>query len=75
MNASGLALPFKDDGFDAVVESSVLRHVSDPKAVVSEMIRVARKAVFLVDSNIFGRAGCSLDCSSCVFIEPDYGEL
>lgn len=48
-------LPYDDGSFDAVIETAVLHHVPDPERVVAEMVRVARKAVFLSDSNIYGQ--------------------
>ncbi len=60
VNGSGLNLPFKDKGFDAVIECGVLHHVREPKLVVTEMMRVARIAIFLSDSNIFGQGKLSL---------------
>jgi ubiquinone/menaquinone biosynthesis C-methylase UbiE len=48
-------LPYRDGEFDFVVESGMLHHVEDPRAVVGEMLRVARMAVFLSDTNIYGR--------------------
>src|SRR5262249_2356171 len=47
LRASGTALPFPDGAFDVVVETGVLHHVADPGRVVREMMRVARKAVFI----------------------------
>ena len=55
IQASGDALPFPAASFDAVCEFGVLHHASNPAAVVKEMLRVARKAVFLCDSNRFGQ--------------------
>jgi ubiquinone/menaquinone biosynthesis C-methylase UbiE len=55
VQASGDALPFGDASFDVVCEFAVLHHVPNPNAVVKEMIRVARKAVFICDSNRFGQ--------------------
>ena len=55
VQATGEALPFSDASFDAVCEFGALHHASDPSAVVKEMLRVARKAVFLCDSNRFGQ--------------------
>lgn len=52
---SGYRLPFEDNSFDAVYECGVLHHVADPDLVVREMMRVARKAVFLSDENRFGQ--------------------
>jgi ubiquinone/menaquinone biosynthesis C-methylase UbiE len=53
--ARGEALPFRDASFDVVCEFAVLHHVPSPRAVVKEMLRVARKAVFISDSNRFGQ--------------------
>jgi len=53
--ARGEALPYPDASFDAVCEFGILHHVADPNAVVREMLRVARRAVFLSDSNRFGQ--------------------
>jgi SAM-dependent methyltransferase len=47
-------LPYGDGAFDAVIETGVLHHVANPARLVSEFLRVARKAVFLSDSNIYG---------------------
>jgi SAM-dependent methyltransferase len=51
----GEALPFNDGAFDAVCEFGVLHHASSPDEVLAEMMRVARKAVFISDSNRFGQ--------------------
>jgi ubiquinone/menaquinone biosynthesis C-methylase UbiE len=55
--ATGDRLPFDDGSFDAVCELGVLHHVADPNAVVAEMARVARRAVFLSDNNRFANGG------------------
>jgi ubiquinone/menaquinone biosynthesis C-methylase UbiE len=55
VRASGEALPFPDASFDAVCEFAVLHHAENPSAVVKEMLRVARRAVFICDSNRFGQ--------------------
>lgn len=52
---SGYSLPFENDSFDAVLECGVLHHVAEPSRVVSEMMRVAKRAVFLSDANRFGQ--------------------
>ena len=54
VTGSGEALPFPDCSFDAVCEFGVLHHVQRPDRVLSEMMRVARKAIFLSDENRFG---------------------
>jgi len=51
----GEALPFRDGSFDVVCEFATLHHVPDSGAVVKEMLRVARKVVFISDSNRFGQ--------------------
>jgi ubiquinone/menaquinone biosynthesis C-methylase UbiE len=53
--ARGESLPHADQSFDAVCELGILHHVADPNAVVREMLRVARRAVFVSDANRFGQ--------------------
>lgn len=48
-------LGFPDGAFDLACEFGMLHHVRDHGAVVREMLRVARKAVFISDSNNFGQ--------------------
>jgi len=55
IQADGTALPFANNSFDAVCEFGMLHHVEHPDRVISEMFRVARKAVFISDSNRFGQ--------------------
>lgn len=55
VQADGQALPFPDGSFDAVCEFGMLHHVRQPERVIAEMLRVARKAVFISDSNRFGQ--------------------
>lgn len=50
-------LSFKDDSFDLACEFAALHHIPRPDLAVSEMIRVARKAVFISDANNFGQGG------------------
>jgi SAM-dependent methyltransferase len=47
-------LPYGDASFDAVVATGVMHHLPRPAMAVSEMIRVARRAVFISDNNRFG---------------------
>jgi SAM-dependent methyltransferase len=53
----GSELAFPDESFDVVCELGVLHHVADPAAIVQEMTRVARRAVFLSDNNRFAGGG------------------
>jgi ubiquinone/menaquinone biosynthesis C-methylase UbiE len=55
IQGQGDALPFAGQSFDAVCEFAILHHVADPSKVVSEILRVAKKAVFLSDCNRFGQ--------------------
>jgi ubiquinone/menaquinone biosynthesis C-methylase UbiE len=55
VEGTGYCLPFESDSFDAVFECGILHHVAEPSRVVSEMMRVAKRAVFLSDSNRFGQ--------------------
>jgi ubiquinone/menaquinone biosynthesis C-methylase UbiE len=55
LQGSGDALPFADASFDVVCSFALLHHVPKPDAVVREMVRVARKAVIIADSNRFGQ--------------------
>jgi ubiquinone/menaquinone biosynthesis C-methylase UbiE len=48
-------LTFADASFDVVCAFGVLHHVRDHAAVVREMLRVARSAVLISDSNNFGQ--------------------
>ncbi len=53
--ASGEKLPFKNEYFDAACAFGVMHHVKKPNLVVKEMTRVAKKAIFISDSNRFGQ--------------------
>jgi ubiquinone/menaquinone biosynthesis C-methylase UbiE len=57
VEGKGEDLPFADDAFDIVCEFGVLHHVANPDAIVREMTRVARRAVFLSDENRFANGG------------------
>jgi SAM-dependent methyltransferase len=57
VDGDALALPFCDGEFDLVCEFGVLHHIKTPERAVAEMLRVARKAVFISDSNNFGQGG------------------
>jgi ubiquinone/menaquinone biosynthesis C-methylase UbiE len=53
----GRSLPYADGSHDVVCAFGVLHHVEDHERVVREMLRIARKAIFVSDSNNFGQGG------------------
>lgn len=55
VDGDATALPFADGEFDLACEFGMLHHVRHPQLAVREMLRVARKAVFISDSNNFGQ--------------------
>ena len=54
---SGENLPFDDKSIDVVTAASILHHVDDPDRVISEMLRVARKAILISDHNNYSFGG------------------
>jgi hypothetical protein len=52
-----MRLGFGDGSFDLVCEFGALHHIPRPAVAVSEMIRVAEKAIFISDANNFGQGG------------------
>jgi len=48
-------LQFPDGSFDLVCEFGVLHHIKDHQKAVSEMLRVAKRGVFISDTNNFGQ--------------------
>ncbi|MCC0177654.1 class I SAM-dependent methyltransferase [Waterburya agarophytonicola K14] len=44
-------LSFQDNEFDLVCEFGVLHHIKKPEIAVSEMLRVAKKSIFISDNN------------------------
>lgn len=48
-------LPFPDNSFDIACEFGVLHHIREPRLAVAEMLRVAKKGVFISDCNNFGQ--------------------
>jgi len=55
MAGDALSLAFADDSVDIVCSFGVLHHIEDHRRAVSEMRRVARRAVFISDANNFGQ--------------------
>ena len=52
-----LRLPFDDQSFDLVCEFSALHHIAQPARAISEMLRVAKRGIFISDTNNFGQGG------------------
>lgn len=48
-------LQFRPGEFDLVCEFGVLHHIKNPRTAVDEMLRVAKKGIFISDSNNFGQ--------------------
>jgi len=57
INGDAQKLDFPDASIDLVCEFGALHHIPDPAKTVSEMLRVARKAIFISDCNNFGHGG------------------
>ncbi len=55
INGDGQQITYADGAFDLVCEFGALHHIPKPSKAVSEMLRVARKAIFISDSNNFGQ--------------------
>jgi len=52
---SGESLPFENASFDIVCAFGVMHHAPKPDLIIKEMMRVAKKAIFISDSNRFGQ--------------------
>jgi len=50
-------LGYPDRSFDLVCAFGVLHHIPNPRTAIAEMLRVARRAIFVCDSNNFGQGG------------------
>lgn len=55
IDGDAMRLDFPDGSFDLVCEFGALHHIPDPRKAVAEMLRVARVAIFISDSNNFGQ--------------------
>jgi ubiquinone/menaquinone biosynthesis C-methylase UbiE len=53
-------LTHADGAFDLVCEFAALHHISNPDKAVSEMLRVAKKAIFISDANNFGQGNFAI---------------
>lgn len=57
VDGDAMSLAFPDELFDLVCEFSALHHIPRPKMAISEMLRVAKEAIFVSDTNNFGQGG------------------
>ena len=55
IDGDAMKLNFQDGEFDMVCEFGVLHHVRNPEIMVAEMLRVAKKAIYISDANNFGQ--------------------
>jgi ubiquinone/menaquinone biosynthesis C-methylase UbiE len=55
IEGDALKLNFREGEFDMVCEFGMLHHIRSPEIVVGEMLRVAKKAIYVSDSNNFGQ--------------------
>jgi ubiquinone/menaquinone biosynthesis C-methylase UbiE len=55
IDGDAMKLAFDDGAFDLVCEYGALHHIPRPGLAVSEMLRVAKKAIFISDCNNFGQ--------------------
>ena len=62
IDGDATAMDFKDGEFDLVCAFAVLHHIREPNRAVSEMLRVASKAVFISDANSFGQGSPIARC-------------
>jgi ubiquinone/menaquinone biosynthesis C-methylase UbiE len=57
VDGDAMRLAFEHGPFDLVCEFGALHHISRPELAISEMLRVASKAIFISDSNNFDQGG------------------
>jgi len=55
VGGDALKLPFEAGSFDVVCAFGVLHHIRTPDKAIAEMLRVAKKGIFISDANNFGR--------------------
>jgi ubiquinone/menaquinone biosynthesis C-methylase UbiE len=54
LEGDATALDFVDESFDMVCAFGVLHHLPQPRTALKEMLRVARRGIFISDMNSFG---------------------
>ncbi|TAE60383.1 MAG: class I SAM-dependent methyltransferase [Nostocales cyanobacterium] len=47
-------LPYPDNSFELVTAFGMLHHVAEPQSVISEMLRVSSRGIYISDHNIYG---------------------
>ena len=57
IDGDAMKLDFPNESVDLVCEFGALHHIPDPSKAVAEMLRVARTAIFISDTNNFGNGG------------------
>jgi len=61
VNGDATNLAFADNTFDIVCEFGVLHHIKQPRLAVTEMLRVAKRGIFISDDNHFA-SGSFVNC-------------
>jgi SAM-dependent methyltransferase len=59
IDGNALKIAYPNDSFDLVCEFATLHHIAEPGIAVAEMLRVARKAIFISDNNNFGQGSAA----------------
>lgn len=60
VGGGGERMPFDDGSFDVVMATGIMHHLPDPRPVLAEMMRVAKRGVMISDANRFGQGSKAL---------------
>lgn len=68
----GKRIPFDDKSFDVSILITMLHHVSDPEAVLSEAKRVTREAVVVIEAAYETWPGRCFAIARCMFLNLEF---